>query len=636
MRTPAAYGTWPSPIPASLLVQAAVRLGDVQPDGDALVWLEGRPAEGGRYQLVRRTADGTLVDLLPDGFGARTRVHEYGGGSFWLHDGTVFFTNWADQRLYRLAPGGQPQAITPEPATPHALRYADGVLSADGRWVVCVRERHDGEQAIEVVNDIVAVPSDGIGPEVVLVHGRDFVSSPRLSPDGATLVWVAWDHPNMPWDDTELWSAQLSWSHSGPQLSAGHRLAGRPGESVMQPVWSPDGSLYVISDRSNWWHVYRVEGTDQLTAIDLRDTEVGGPAWVFGERDVVAGADGQLVWVESAADGVDLVVAHGDGAAVRHHLPFVGLHRLSLVDEAVVGVADWATKEAEIVRVPLADPTSFQVIRAARDLGLDPAGLSVGRPVSYPSTNGRTAHARFYPPTSATHEGLPGETPPLLVTIHSGPTAAAHHGFKLQTQFWTSRGFAVVDVDYGGSTGYGRAYRKELEGQWGVVDVDDCCAASTWLAAQGLADPQRLAITGGSAGGFTTLAALATRTVFAVGASYYGVADLGALAADTHKFESRYLDRLVGPWPDTTGVYRERSPLSHVDGFDRPLIVFQGLEDAIVPPNQSQMIVDALAAKGVRHEYHTYEGEQHGFRKADTIVHSLEAELAFYRSVFNA
>jgi len=634
MRTQAPFGSWPSPLTPQLLVQAAVRLGDVQVDGDGVIWLEGRPTEGGRYQPVRRAADGSTRDLLPDGFGARTRAHEYGGGSFWVHDGDVFFTNWADQRLYRLgADGGQPLAITAEPAEPHADRYADGVCTANGEWVVCVRERHHGPSATEVANEIVAVPADGADLPRVLATGRDFVMSPRISPDGSKLAWVTWDHPNMPWDDTELWVADVVLHpDGGPELSGARRYAGGPGESVMQPTWAPDGTLYVISDRSNWWHAYRVADVDDLVAVDPRPVEIAGPAWVFGQRSLVAGPDGLLVWVEPGDGTVDLVVGR-QGSLVRHRLPFVGLQQLSFDGEAIVGVALWSTREAEVVRVPLAEPQRFAVVRPSRDLGLDAAGVSVSTRVTFPSTGGRIAHGLYSPPASATHEGPPGEAPPLLVTIHGGPTGAANPAFDLKTQFWTSRGFAVVAVDYGGSTGYGRRYRKELDGQWGVVDVDDCCAAAAWLAGQGLADADRLAITGGSAGGFTTLAALALRDVFAVGASYYGVADLSALAADTHKFESRYLDGLIGPWPDTTGVYRQRSPLSHVDGFDRPLIVFQGLEDAVVPPSQSQLIVDALAAKGVRHEYHTYEGEQHGFRQAATIMHSIEAELAFYRSV---
>lgn len=637
MRTSAPFGTWPSPVTPDMLVTAAVRLGDVQVDGDSVVWAEGRPSEGGRVQLVRRATDGTVTDLLPEGVSARTRAHEYGGGAFWLHGGVVFYANWADQRLYRLETGGTPLAITAEPATPHADRYTDGLVTAGGDWVICVRERHHGEAATEVVNEIVAIPANGSATPTVLVSGRDFVAAPRLSPDGAQLAWITWDHPNMPWDDTELWMADVvDHPDGGPALRNPRRLAGGPGEAVMQPLWAPDGTLYVVSDRSNWWQVYRVDGVDDLVAIDPRPVEMAGPAWVFGQHDVAVGPDGALVWAEPASGGVELVVARPHDGHVRSRLPFVEFAALSVTTDgkAVVGVAQHATREAEVVRVALAGPPLVEVLRPARDLGLDPDGISRSRTVSFPTSGGATAHARYYAPASATHDGAPGELPPLIVMSHGGPTAAAQPGFALSVQFWTSRGFAVADVDYRGSTGYGREYRKALDGQWGVADVDDCCAAATWLAEQGLADPSRLAIRGGSAGGFTTLAALATRDVFKVGASYYGVADLAALAADTHKFESRYLDGLVGPWPDTTGVYAARSPLTHVDGFSCPLIVFQGLEDAVVPPNQSQLIVDALAAKGVRYEYHTYEGEQHGFRRADTIVHSLSAELAFYQSVF--
>jgi dipeptidyl aminopeptidase/acylaminoacyl peptidase len=624
-----------------MLTAGAASLQDVRVEGATTWWLESRPEEAGRYQIVRRDPDGTQTDLLPDGFGARTRVHEYGGGSFLVDRGVVYFSNWADQRLYRLEPGGEPVATTPEPPEAHALRYADGVCTPDGAWVICVREAHDGPSATQVRNEIVAVRADGSagfeGPRepCVLASGRDFVSTPRISRDGRQLAWITWDHPNMPWDDTELWVGHLHDDGEGKLVvDRARRVAGRPGESVMQPAWGRHGSLFVISDRTDWWNVYGVEGPDALAPVHPLTAEVGGPQWVFGESDLAIAVDGTIVFAHRAQGGVHLVVVPDGGEPTTHQLPFVALDHLRLADGRVTAMAGSTDVEPQLIRFPLDRPDAIEVLRPPRDLGLDPAGISPAIPISFPSADGRLAHALYYAPVSATHHGPEGERPPLVVLSHGGPTSAAQAEFYLARQFWTSRGFALVDVDYGGSTGYGRAYRELLNGRWGVVDVEDCCAAASFLAAEGRVDGERLAIRGGSAGGFTTLAALAFRDVFSVGGDYYGVADLSALAADTHKFESRYLDRLVGPWPEAKAVYDERSPIHHVDGFDRPLIVFQGLEDQVVPPNQSEMIVAALQDKGVRTEYHPYEGEQHGFRQAANIIDSLQRELGFYRSVF--
>ena len=649
------YGAWPSPIDARDLVSGVVEPTEVWAGGGRTWWSQTRPDQGGRLQILRRDPDGTIHDVLPETWNARTRVHEYGGAAWWVHDGVVFTVDFADQRLYRVDPEAGPVPLTPVPGVPGALRYADGRLTPDGDHCVCVRESHlDGD----VRNEIVAVHTGGGAATAgaaeprVLVTGPDFVAAPRISPDGSRLAWIQWEHPDMPWDSTQLWTAHLVRDGSGLRAEGARRVAGGPDEahgsrthgpeSLVQPEWGPDGVLHVVSDRSDWWNVYRVEnlsGEAELVPVHPMQTEVGQPAWVFGQSRYRPGPDGvTMTW--SDAEGAHLTTVGPDGAVRDVVLPaFLSLNSMRQDDDPaqaggprLVALAARATSEPAVVEIrPDSEPVALSPVSPE----LMPAGaISRPRRIDFPSAGGRTAHALFYPPAPTGVAPPEGEQPPLLVKVHGGPTSAANPSFQAATQYWTSRGFAVVDVDYGGSTGYGRHYRGLLERAWGIVDVEDACAAATWLAEQGLVDPERLAIRGGSAGGFTVLAALATRDVFAAGASLYGVADLSALARDTHKFESRYLDGLIGPWPEDEAVYTERSPLSHIDGFDRPLIVLQGDEDAVVPPAQAEAIVGALAAKKVPHAYLLFAGEQHGFRRAETIVRALEAELSFYGQVF--
>ena len=634
--TPLPYGSWPTPITSERVVAAAVRLDDVRPDGlGGVVWGEGRAAEGGRTQLVRRDADGTVTDLLPEGANARTAVHEYGGGAWWLDGAVVFYVEWADQRLRRLE-GGTVTVLTPEPAAARGDRYADGDVAADGTWLVCVREHHprEGAPASEVVNEIVRLDARAPSEPRVLVTGPDFVAAPRLSPDAGRLAWVSWDHPSMPWDDTVLTVRDLA-------TGADTVVAGGPGESVVEPVWQADGSLHFLSDRTGWWNLYRWSPDAGVSPAVVVDAEIGLPAWqLAGARHATVGD--RLVFARSSAGFDALAVRekgeHADrGVVTELDTPFTAIRSVRADGaDAVVCIAGSPTAEAGVHRVDL--DGSVTTLREPRDLGLDPATMSVPEPMTFASVDGagrpREAHALFYPPSGA-HVAPDGERPPLLVVIHGGPTGQATPVLNVALQYWTSRGFGVVDVDYGGSTGYGRAYREQLKGAWGVVDVADCLAAARALADAGRVDPDRLAIRGGSAGGFTTLAALARDdTPFSAGADHFGVADLEALAADTHKFESRYLDGLVGPYPQAREVYVERSPITHVERFATPLIVLQGDEDAIVPPNQSEMIVDALRRRGVPVAYLLFAGEQHGFRKAENIRRALDAELAFYAEMF--
>jgi dipeptidyl aminopeptidase/acylaminoacyl peptidase len=628
------YGAWPSPISAKDLVAGASIPTDLWAEAGRTWWSQTRPDEGGRIQVVRRDPDGSVHDVLPAGWNARTRVHEYGGGAWWVHDGVVFATSWTDQRLYRAAPGAEPLALTPEPAEPHALRYADGRVTPDGRTIVCVREAHVGH---DVRNEIVAMAADALSEPVVLFTGTDFVAAPRASADGRRLAWLSWDHPNMPWDDTTLWVGELNADGANSTLSTIRRVAGGQDESLVQPEWTPRGELLVVSDRTDWWNVYRVDDVDgepSLTGLHDLAAEVGVPAWGFGQSRYVSFEDGAVWFTYSNADGAHLVRVDDGGGVADDVLPYLSLLALRADGERLVALASQAVAESVVIEIGPRPSVNTTVLRAPRDLGLDPGSIARPRHVAFPTAGGETAYAWIYEPANADVEGPPAERPPLVVTVHGGPTGSADPAFRLSVQYWSTRGFAIADIDYRGSTGYGRAYRKLLDDAWGVADVDDACHAALWLAEQGVVDAERLAIRGGSAGGFTVLAALAERDVFATGANYFGVADLAALATDTHKFESRYLDRLVGPWPEAAAVYAERSPLSHIDGFDRPLIVFQGDEDAIVPPSQSEMIVDALAAKHIPHAYLLFAGEQHGFRRAENIVRATESELSFFAQVF--
>jgi dipeptidyl aminopeptidase/acylaminoacyl peptidase len=631
--TTAPYGSWPTPITSELVVAAAVRFSEVRVDGEAVVWSEGRPAEGGRTQLVRRAGDDDApAEVLPPDRNARTAVHEYGGAAWWVHEGVTWFVDWADQRLYRLEPGDEPAALTPRPAVDRGDRFADGDVAPDGRTIVCVRERHAAEGG-PVRNEIVRLDARLPGKPEVLVTGPDFVAAPRLSPDGGTLAWLQWRHPDMPWDATLLTVRDLATEEETV-------VAGGAGESVLQPMWRPDGSLWFLSDSTGWWNLYRwVPGADIEHVVRV-DAEIGVPAWTLGGARYAVLADGRVVFARWRGGFDGLAVREPDGTVADLDLPFTAVPAVrALGPHAVVVVAGTPAQELGVHRVDLgpAGP-AVTPLRPPRELGLDPASLSTPEAVVFPSSapDGapRTAHALFYPPTNPAFRGPDDALPPLLVVIHGGPTAAAVPVLSLDLQYWTSRGFAVVDVNYGGSSGYGRAYRELLDGQWGILDVTDCLAAARWLARAGRVDGDRLCIRGGSAGGFTTLTALARAdTPFAAGADYFGVADLEALAVETHKFESRYLDRLVGPYPQAREVYVERSPLTHVDRFSRPLIVLQGSEDAVVPPKQSEVIVDALRAKRVPVAYLLFAGEQHGFRRAENLRRALDAELSFYAQV---
>jgi dipeptidyl aminopeptidase/acylaminoacyl peptidase len=623
----APYGTWPSPVTAQAVAAGALKLSGITIEGDDIYWVEARPQEGGRSVIVKRTADGRITDVTPPGTNVRTRVQEYGGAAYAVSGGIVCYSEFADQRLYRLAPDGVPEPLTPS----GDWFYADCAIDVSRRRLVCVREDHTVTRR-EPITTLVSLSVQGpptIGQ--IVMSGHDFYSTPRFSPDGSRLSWLAWRHPQMPWDGTELWLANVA---SDGAIEGSRCVAGGDRESIFQPGWSPDGTLYFVSDRTDWWNLYRlVEG--RVQAVHPMAAEFGRPQWQLGT----------CTW--AFADVSRLVVAYG--LKGRWHLAAIDLSTgafvpvptdvepadsLAATPTHAVIVGGSALQSDAVLRVDLATGAA-ETIRAAAAVETGEGLVSVPEAVEFPTEGGLTAHAFYYAPHNEHFTAPPGEHPPLIVFTHGGPTAATQARLNLEVQYWTSRGFAVVDVNYGGSAGYGRAYRERLKGQWGIIDVTDCMNAAKYLVAQGTADPARLIIRGRSAGGYTTLAALTFHPgLFKAGTSYYGIGDLELLARDTHKFESRLLEGLIGPYPAKRDVYRARSPMNFVERLRCPLLLFQGLQDPVVPPNQAQAMAEAVRAKGLPVTLITFDDEQHGFRKAATIVRCLEIELFFYGAVF--
>ncbi|HET9203143.1 MAG TPA: prolyl oligopeptidase family serine peptidase [Acidimicrobiia bacterium] len=610
------YGTWKSPLLAADTVGGVVDFGLISIDGDDLYWVEGRPTEGGRQVLVRRDGDGDISDVTGAPINVRTKVHEYGGGAYFVGSGQVAYSEFSDQRLHLLGAG----PITPQPASAGGIRYADGRFLPDG-GIVSVRERHDDR---EVVNEIVRIdPSTGIVD--VLAGGHDFYSNPRPSPDGGKILWLEWDHPNMPWDGTRLMMATIT----DEGLSNPVELAGGPEESVFQPEWAPDGGIVFVSDRTGWWNLYRLDG-DAVKPLLAMDADFGVPAWIFGYRTYGFLSGGRILttfW----EDGIDhLGIIAPKGGRLTPLPDELTCHNFLVTDgESRAWFVGFGTQTPSAIYQLDVDADVLEVIRANR-MPVEPAYVPTPRVITFPTGDGEVAHAVHYPPANPDFVAPEGERPPLIVKIHGGPTSLSFPRLRPDFLFWTTRGFAIVDVNYRGSTGYGREYRNRLRMAWGITDVEDALAAARYLADQNEADGERLIITGGSAGGYTTLAALAFGDAFSAGCSYFGVADLGLLVDDTHKFESRYLDGLVGT---DRAEMRRRSPLYSVDRITVPVILFQGLEDKVVPPEQAEIIAAGLAEKGIPHAHITYEGEDHGFRKAENITHSLESELAFYGTV---
>ncbi len=622
--TPAPFGSWRSPITAELIAADSIRLGQIAVQGSDIYWTEGRPQEQGRNVLVRCSADGATADLTPAPFDVRSRVHEYGGGAFALLEDGCVFVNDADQQIHRRGADTRIDVLTRQ----IGMRYADMAVDESRQRLIAVREDHRAEPA-EPVNTLVAIDLAS-GAQQILAEGHDFYSTPRPSPDGRQLAWLSWDHPDMPWDASTLWCAEFD---AAGTLGAPRPIAGGSGESIFQPSWSPQGELHFVSDRSGWWNLYRLR-CDEVEALQPMAAEFGVPQWAFALSTYGFDAAGRIVctyWHDGDAQLAVLDPASGSFDAIA--TAYRDIAELQAAADFAVFMGGAPGSAAAIVRIDLASGEQ-RVLRDSSTVEVDPAYLSTAEAIRFPSTDGATAHAFFYAPKNRDFCAEAGARPPLIVMTHGGPTGASSVALKWTLQYWTSRGIAVVEVNYRGSSGYGRAYREALKGRWGVDDVDDAVAAARWLVEAGAADADRIAIRGSSAGGYTTLAALTFRDFFKAGTSLYGISDLEALARDTHKFESRYLDGLIGPYPAERERYRARSPIRHTERLNSALLLLQGAEDRVVPADQALRMADAVRAKGLPVAHLLFEGEQHGFRRAATIRRALEAELYFYARVF--
>ena len=620
----ASYGSWKSPITTDMITAKSISLMEVAISGEDIYWVESRPSESGRCAIMRRTADGNIAECTPPEFYVRTTVHEYGGGAFMVEDGIIYFSNFKDHHLYRQPLGGQPEVLTPA----DGYYYADFILDKQRNRIICIREDHTADG--EAVNTIVSVSLSG-DDERILVQGNNFYSSVRLSPDGNQLAYLTWNHPNMPWDGCELWLADV---HADGTLHGSKLIAGSVTESVFQPEWSLDGVLHFVGETTGWWNLYRWIN-DDIEALCPMEAEFGEPQWVFGMSTYGFVSPTKILCCYSQNSLWHLAYLDTSSKKLTHiGTPFTQIEGVRVGNGFAIFIAGSPTQPYTLIRMDTSTG-KMESIKQAFEVTVDSDYLSTATPITFPTTGGKEAYAIYYAPKNKDYVGLEGERPPLMVMSHGGPTSAAVTALRYSTQYWTSRGFAVLDVNYGGSTGYGRIYRQRLNGNWGIVDVDDCCNGALYLVEKGLADPNRLAIRGGSAGGYTTLACLTFRNeVFKAGASYYGISDLEVLEVDTHKFESRYSHSLVGPYPERKDLYFDRSPIHFIQNLSCPIILFQGDEDKVVPPAQSQMMFEAVRDKELPVAYLLFEGEQHGFRKAENIKRSLEAEFYFYSKIF--
>jgi dipeptidyl aminopeptidase/acylaminoacyl peptidase len=624
--TVAPFGSWASPFEIERLTDRVVFLSEPLAADGVRWWVEGRPEERGRQALVRLEKDGTRIRLTPEGFNARSRVHEYGGGAYLVSGDLVVVSDFGTGRLHRVVRPGELAPLTPE----RQWRYADLIHDAARNRLIAVREDHEPdvvEAHGEWNNELVAIDLDS-GTVSLLATGSDFYAAPRLSPDGTTLAWLEWHHPNMPWDGTEL---RLSTFAADGSLADPHTIAGSRTDWISQPRWSPAGVLHFAAEPTGWMNLYRYVdgGAEQVTDLEA---ELAGPDWQFGYTTYEFLDGGDILAVARSSGRDSLIRIARDGTITGVDIPYTEVNGLSVDGDRVVLRAAAPDKPAAVIDMDLHG--NVAVLRTANPSVPEREDVSIPEHIEFPTTGDRTAFGNFYAPTNRSFVGPPGELPPLIVTSHGGPTAGAFSGFATGIQLFTSRGYAVLDVDYGGSTGYGKAYRKRLEGQWGVVDVDDCVAGAKFLAERGLVDGSRQAIRGGSASGFTTLAALAFTDQFDAGCTYFGIGDLRAFVKDTHKFESRYLESMIGPWPETKQLYLDRSPALHAEQITAPVLVQQGEEDKVVPKAEADRIVDALFERRVPHAYLLYPGEDHGFRGHDAIIRSFGAELSFYAQVF--
>ena len=630
----AKYGGWKSSISATKIADGSISLSQVNMDGSDIYWIEGRPSEAGRSVIVRRDRNGSIKDAISKRHSARTRVHEYGGGSYDVSDGIIYYANFADQRIYCQGKTGEPFAIT---RSDEAQRYADIKIDKTTASLICINECHSLDSVNEPINRIVRMHLSGTSettPEV-LVSGADFYSNARINRSGKKLSWLQWNHPSMPWDGCELWVADLD----DKGIQNPRQVAGGDTEAIFQPEWHPDNedSLFYVSDLTGWWNLYSVDTSTENPCPEpvlIMEAEFATPMWVFGMKTYQFTSSKAIFctytmnsrWMLGCIDLLSKKLTKID-------LPYTEYSSINYSDGVVAFKAGSPKSSPAVVSLKLSGQGHTKISRPIVDtMHID--DISIPESIEFPTENNLTAHGFFYPPQNRKYQGLVNSKPPLLVKIHGGPTGATASSLNQAIQYWTTRGFAVLDINYGGSTGYGTAYRRRLDQSWGIVDVADCVNGALYLIKQGKADKNSIAIDGGSAGGFTVLAALASSDVFKAGASFYGVTDLEALARDTHKFESRYLDRLIAPYPSGIAVWKERSPINNISYISAPVILFQGLEDKVVPPNQAEMMVQALKERNMQVAYIAYEGEQHGFRQAANIKRTLEAELFFYSKIF--
>ncbi|MCF7922885.1 MAG: prolyl oligopeptidase family serine peptidase [Candidatus Marinimicrobia bacterium] len=616
------YGSWKSPISGKSLVQSSLRLGQIQIDGESVFWTEGRPAEGGRTALMENSG-GKTHEIIPSESDVRTRAHEYGGGAFLCASKRKFYINNSDQQIYEALDQGSSRQLTRHPK----YRFADMIMDEQRNLLFAVGEDHGDSKNIE--NCLLTVSLDG-GDLQIIAQGHDFYSNPQLSPDGTQLLFLTWDHPNMPWDGTRLMLANLDDDGS---IASIQTIAGGPDESIFQPLWDPDGSIYFVSDRSGWWNIYH-QSNSQTACILEKQAEFGLPQWVFGMSKYAILTSGDMVAAYSDLSGTHLIridVKQGSFKEIVTPYSDIDQVRGSKNRIAFIGYTD--SQPGEVVTMDL-DANTSRILRKSGEIDIDEAYISKAQHISFETAPNEFTYAWYYPPQNPDYQADQAERPPLIVLSHGGPTGNSTGAFSLAIQYWTTRGFAIVDVNYSGSTGYGRQYRERLKGNWGVRDVHDCAAAANYLANEGYVDQDRLIIKGGSAGGFTTLSALTFLDVFKAGASYYGVGDLTLLASDTHKFESRYLDSMIGPYPEEQQLYFDRSPLNFTNQLECPVIFMQGMDDPVVPPNQAESMVAALKSNGISVAYIPFEGESHGFRKSTSIIKAIESEYYFYTRIF--
>lgn len=623
-RRVAPYGGWRSPITPGLVVEARTLLGQVTVSGADTYWIEERPSEDGRAVVVRRAAGGRAVDLLPPPWEARSAVFGYGGGAFFVDGETLFFVNAADQRLYRQEAGGAPRPITP--AAP--MRYADCALDRPRGRALCVREDRRTEGAAVVT--VVAVALDGGADPRVLVSGNDYYGAPRPSPDGKRLAWLTWNRPDMPWDAAELWTAPVA---ADGTLAAAERVAGGASESALEPRWSPDGVLYFVSDRTNWWNLYRL-WKGAVEPVAPMSAECGRAAWTLGGSSFAFESPDRLVaacvkdgrWRLFSLDTRSLAIA-------PLATPYTDIAEVRAAPGRAVVRAGSPAEPWSVVEIDLASGER-EILRRESGVAVSEGYLSAPEVVEFPTDGGQRGHGRFYRPRSLEFVGPLEEKPPLVVMTHAGPARAGSSALDLEVQYFTSRGFAVLLVDAGGSTGWGRAYRGRIYGAWGVADVADCVAGARYLARRDEVDPRRLIFRGKGLGGTTALAALVFGRGFHAGAVYHAVADLEKLPRDEHALDARWMERLVGPYPAERERWWKRSPIHYIDAATSPMIVLQGLDDTVVPPAQAERLVQALTDAKVPVAYVPFAGEGHGFRQPASIARALDAELSFYAQLF--